>query len=241
MGAAAMSTHREEVFHKLTIAEPLTPAMVVLLIVFAVVFALQIAVPPFREFALDYLALDTGAFLAKGRLWEAVTSMFLHGSVCHFVSNMAFFWFFGSLLANSWRQREFLAFFFACGVVGSLCFHVLGSLAYEAPQKGLGASGAVTGIMVGCALACGERIVLAFFLIPMKLRYFVAFCLAIDILVLIGTTSLAQAAHLGGAACGAAYLKFVWWRQRHLAGAARGTAKARSRIDGLEFMDDGRR
>jgi membrane associated rhomboid family serine protease len=95
--------------------------------------------------------------------------------------------------------------------------------------------------MVGCAMVCGDRMVLAFFVIPTRLKYFAAFCLALDVLVLIGTTGLAEAAHLGGAVCGAIYLKLVWWRQRRLAGVARGTARARSRIDGLEFMDDGRR
>jgi len=100
----------------------------------------------------------------------------------------------------------------------------------------------VMGIMVGCALACGERVVLAFFFIPMKLWHFVAICLALDLLVLIGTGGLAEVAHVGGAVCGAVYIKFAWWRQRRLAGGGSGRApKVRSRIEGLEFPDDERR
>jgi membrane associated rhomboid family serine protease len=237
-----MSTyHRDEVFRRLTIAEPLTPAMVTLLIAFAAVFALQLAAPPFNQFALNYLAMDTGAFLAKGRVWQAVTAIFLHGSVCHFLMNMMFFWFFGSLLANSWRQREFLSFFFTCGLVASLCFFAIGAVAFPAPVKGLGASGAVMGLMAGCALVCGDRIVLAFFFIPMKLKHFVAVCLALDLLVLIGTGGLAEAAHVGGAVCGAVYIKLAWWRQRRLAGGSCRGPKVHSRIEGLEFPDDERR
>jgi len=238
-----MSSYRDEAFTRVTIAEPLTWPMVVLLIVFAVVFALQIAVPPFARFALDYLAMDTGAFLARWRLWQAVTAIFLHGGVCHFMGNMMFFWFFGSLLANSWRPRDFLAFFFTCGIVSSLCFYLFNAATSPTPVKGFGASGAVMGIMVGCAMACGDRLVLAFFLIPMRLKYFVAICLALDLLLLIGTVDdgVGHVAHLGGAACGFVYLKLVWRRQRALAGTAQGKARARSRIGGLEVMDDERR
>ncbi len=237
------SHHRDEVFRKLAIAEPLTLPMVVLLVVFAVIFALQIAVPPFRRFAEDYLAMDSQAFLGKLRLWQALTAMFLHGSPCHFIGNMAFFWFFGSLVANAWRRRDFLAFFFTCGVVASLCFWAFNGLTSAKPVKGFGASGAVMGLMIACAMVYGERTVLAFFMIPMRIKYFVAIALALDILLLVGTVEdgVGHCAHIGGAICGAAYLKVAWWRQRRQAGEARGPGKAKSRIGGLEIMDDGRR
>ena len=48
--------------------------------------------------------------------------------------------------------------------------------------KGLGASGAVMGLMVAAAMIYGERMFLAFFVIPMKVKYFVANCLALDLL-----------------------------------------------------------
>ncbi len=238
-----MSTyHRDEVFRRLTIAEPLTRAMVTLLIAFAAVFALQLAVPPFNQFAVDYLAMDTGAFLAKGRVWQAVTAIFLHADPCHFIGNMMFFWFFGSLLANSWRPREFLSFFFTCGIVASLCFYAIGSVASAKPRPGLGASGAVMGLMMGCAMVCGERIILAFFFIPMKLKHFAAIFLVLGLLVLVGTGGLAEVAHAGGAVCGVVYIKLAWRRQRHLAGGgSRRAPKVRSRIEGLEFPDDERR
>ena len=239
-----MSQHRRlEVFTKLTIAEPLNWPMVMLLISFAVVFALQLAVPPFNRFAHAYLVMDTSAFLAKGRVWQAVTSIFLHGSVCHFVGNMIFLWFFGSLLSNAWRPREFLTFFFTCGIVSSLCFYVFNILRTSQPVRGLGASGAVLGVMIACAMIYGDRIVLAFLFIPMKIKHFVAFSVAIDILCVVGTVEdgVGHVAHLGGAICAAIYLKVMWRLQSGLAGVARGKAKASSRIGGLEVMDDDKR
>jgi membrane associated rhomboid family serine protease len=232
--------HRRQVFRNLAIAEPLTPALMALLLAFAVVFVLQMVVPPFQAFALDCLALDTHAFLGRLHLWQAVTSMFLHGSVCHFLSNMVFLWFFGSLLANAWRAREFLVYFFTCGIVASLCFFAFNALRTPAAVKGLGASGAVMGLMIACAMVYGDRVVFAFFMIPMKLKYFVAIALAVDVLAVCATVQdgVGHAAHLGGAICGVVYLKAMRRRQNRLAGVTTGRAAAGSRMGGIEVMDD---
>ena len=230
---------------RLTFAEPLTPTMVVLLLLFTVVFVLWMVVPPFQTFALAYLAMDTATFLHKLHLWQPVTAMFLHGGVCHFIGNMVFLWFFGSGIANAWKRREFLKYFFVCGIVASLCFYVFNVFRTPAGApgiKGLGASGAVFGIMIAYAMALGDRIILAFFMIPMKAKYFVGICLAIETLLLVQASpdGVSHVAHLGGAVCGAVYLKVVWRQQGRLAGVTRGKATAASRIRGLEVMDDER-
>jgi len=59
-------TYRREVFGKLAMAEPLTRTMAVLLAVFAAVFALQIAVRPFREFVFNYPFQPAGGPGIKG-------------------------------------------------------------------------------------------------------------------------------------------------------------------------------
>ena len=236
--------HRRDVLSRITLAEPLTWPIAALLILIAVVFDLCLAVPPFRSFAIAYLAMDTSAFLARLRLWQAVTSIFVHIDPCHFISNAVFLWFFGSALANAWRPREFLTFFFTCGIVASVCFYVFNL--FRTPPMGMagfvgfGASGAVMGIMIAYAMIFGERIILAFFMIPMKAKYFVAICIAIDLLATCGSVQdgVGHVAHLGGAICGAVYLKVAWRSQRGLAGVTRGKARADSRISGLEVMDD---
>ena len=108
------------------------------------------------------------------------------------------------------------------------------------PCVGLGASGAVLGVMIACAMIYGDRMVIVFFLVPMKIKHFVAIGVAIDILSVVGTVQdgVGHVAHLGGAVCAAVYLKVAWHRQRGLAGATHGSAKAGSRIGGLEVMDD---
>ena len=215
--------------------------MAALLITFTVVFLLQVVVPPFGRFAVGHLALDTAAFLGKLHLWQAVTAIFLHGGVQHFLFNMIFLWFFGSALANAWRRREFVVYFLTCGIVASLCFYGFNVARLPAGTsiKGLGASGAIFGLMIAYAMVFGNRTMLAFFMIPMKAKYFVAICFAIEILILWTATAdgVAHIAHIGGAICGVIYLKVAWRGQARLAGRTRGRAAASSRIGGLEVMD----
>jgi membrane associated rhomboid family serine protease len=192
--------------------------------------------------ALDYLAMDTAGFISKLRLWQPLTAIFLHGNLAHFLGNMVFLWFFGSALANAWRRREFLGYFFLCGVAASLLFFLF-NVFRSGSIKGLGASGAVFGLMIAYAMVFGERTILAFFMIPMKAKHFVAICFAIEILMLFAggrDDGVAHIAHLGGAVCGAVCLKLVWRRQAQQAGETDRRARASSRIGGLEIMDEDR-
>lgn len=222
-------------------AEPPNATMVTLLVVFAVVFLLQMLFPPFDELARLYLAMNTATFLSRLHLWQAVTAMFLHDGIWHFVTNMIFFWFFGSALANAWRKREFLGYFLLCGIAGSLCFFALNFLG-AGPEgvTGLGASGGVFGLMIAYAMVYGERVLVAFFLIPMRAKFFVAICFGIQFIVLWrgGAGGASNFAQVGGAVAGAIALKVVWRRQDRFAGPASGPGAASSRMGGLEIMDD---
>jgi membrane associated rhomboid family serine protease len=211
--------------------------MVILLGSFTGVFLLQVLIKPFGDFALEYLALDTSECVAGLRVWQFITAIFLHGSIQHFVVNMVFLWFLGSALANAWRAREFITFFLVSGLSGSISFYVFGFFC-EAPVVGLGASGAIFGLMAAYAMVYGDRTILAFFMIPMKAKWFIAILLALELLVLwTGTPDgVAHIAHLGGAAAGFLYLKVVWKTQDVLAGGGDKPANAKSRMSGLEVM-----
>jgi len=233
-----------EVRIRLTFAEPLDRVTATLLVVFTTVYLLQELVPPLNRFALTYLALDTATFLARFYLWQAVTAIFLHGSVCHFGGNMVFFWFFGSALSNGWKHRDFLVYFFICGIGASLCFYFFNVLRVPPGGpgiKGLGASGAVFGLMVAYAIVYGDRIILAFFMIPMKAKHFIGICIAIELLIVYKGVQdgIGHVTHLAGAVIGALYLKLVWRQQKGLAGVSRQRAATGSRMGGLEVMDDG--
>lgn len=224
---------------RLTVAEPLTATMKWMLILFTGFFLLWFLWPAFQAFALQYLALHPDRFLKEGCLWQAVSCIFLHAGIMHFLGNMIFFWVFGSALANAWRRREFLCFFFTCGIGASLFAHGYDLLVRTHPVPSVGASGAIFGLMIGYAMVFGERQILAFFLIPMQAKHFVAILFAIELLLVWrgAQDGVGHVAHVMGGVCGGVYLKVQRWRERAAAGQAAPQA-ARSRFAGLEAYDD---
>ncbi len=204
----------------------------------AVVFLLQLLVPPFNRFAVNCLAHDTAAFIARGRLWQAVTAIFLHGSIPHLLGNMFFLMMFGFWLAHDWRWQEFLGYFLFCGVMGSVFFHVFNCLRRQ-PAIGLGASGAVFGIMIAAAMIYGQRVVQFFGIVPLKVRTLAAICFGLEIVLLLAAVQdgVGHIAHLGGAVAGAVLLKAVWARRKTRAGRVAAPTANHNRIGGLEFFE----
>jgi membrane associated rhomboid family serine protease len=73
-----------------------------------------------------------------------VTSIFLHGSLLHLISNMWSLWIFGDNAEDLYGHVGFLFFYIFCGVAASI-LHI-----YVYPNSGtpvVGASGAIAGIM----------------------------------------------------------------------------------------------
>src|SRR5207237_3951820 len=54
-----------------------------------------------------------------------VTSLFLHGGVVHLLGNMVYLWVFGGAVEDSFGRWRYLAFYIACGAIGSLTHTLL--------------------------------------------------------------------------------------------------------------------
>ena len=96
-----------------------SPAVTGLLIANAAVFAAGMLVPAWRE-----QLVDVGAFWFPANdhfgVWQAVSYMFLHGSMGHIFFNMFALASFGSILERQWGAARFLIFYFLCGVGAGL-------------------------------------------------------------------------------------------------------------------------
>lgn len=162
----------------------------------------------------NWLLLDVDRVL-HGEIWRLVTCAFLHSesSVFHIIINMLFLWWFGSDVEDLYGPREFLTFYLTAAAAGSVAF-VLGSLAGVPGDKALGASGAVTAVMVLCALHYPTRVIYVFFFLPLPIWIFVLFLVALDVFGILGAggpgQNVAFSGHLGGAAFAFAYYKFHW-------------------------------
>jgi membrane associated rhomboid family serine protease len=167
----------------------------------------------------DWFMLDTNEVL-HGQVWRLVTSAFLHSTDMsgyltgtHLLFNMICLWWFGSDVEQLYGRKEFLAFYLSAAVSGSLAY-VIWQLATNERNPALGASGAVTGLLVLCALHFPGRTVLLFMFLPMPIWLFAVVSVAKDVIVLFSPVRIpiGVTAHLGGAA-----FAFVYWKyQRRL-------------------------
>jgi rhomboid protease GluP len=97
------------------------------------------------EFKPDYLA-DVGGnfspYTTDGQWWRLVSAMFLHSGLMHLVFNMYALYSFGLLAERLYGTKAFLGIYLLAGVVGSC-----GTLLFSSNAVGVGASGAIFGIM----------------------------------------------------------------------------------------------
>jgi membrane associated rhomboid family serine protease len=82
--------------------------------------------------------------MAGEAVFTFISSMFLHAGLFHLLANSFFLWIFADNVEDVFGHILFIAFYLACGVCASLAF-LLVHAGSEVP--GLGASGAVSGIM----------------------------------------------------------------------------------------------
>lgn len=185
------------------------------------------------------LWLDPTAVL-DGQVWRLLTYSFLHDpfDLLHILFNMLFLWWFGSELEGMYGQKEFLTFYLVAALVGGVG-HELQYLVTGHPIPALGASGAVTAVMVLYAFHFPRRTILLFFILPVPIWALVVFQVAQDAFHLFGNraTGVAVAVHLGGAAFAAAYYNFHW-RLTGFLGGWRAWRRQRSRPNLKVFRPD---
>lgn len=169
------------------------------------------AAPGDPGFFTSAFALERSLVL-EGQVWRLLTYAFLHdpSSLWHILFNMLFLWWFGSDMEDLLGPREFLAFYLVAALVGGLAFMFAGLVG---AQDGIciGASGAVTSVLVLCAFYYPSRIILVFFL-PVPIWLFVGFQVAQDAFTFLNRTptSVAVSVHLGGALFGFLYFRYKW-------------------------------
>jgi membrane associated rhomboid family serine protease len=160
----------------------------------------------------DLFILDTSAVL-HGQVWRLLTYAFLHdpGTWQHIFFNLLFLWWFGSDVETVYGTREFLCFYLASAVAGGVAFTGWALVTHD-PARCLGASGAVTAVLVLCACHFPTRIVLVMMILPVPIWLFVLFQVAQDAFAFVGNvkTTTAVLVHLAGAAVGFLYYKTQW-------------------------------
>ncbi len=143
--------------------------------------------------------------------WQIGTYAFLHGSFNHLFFNMLGLWMFGGELEQVWGQKRFVQFY-AASVVAAALTQLLVNALLGTVAPTIGASGGLFGLLLAFAMIFPNRIILLFFVIPMKAKYLVALYGLVELYqgAYVLNSGVAHFAHLGGMLGGLLTLRY--WR-----------------------------
>jgi membrane associated rhomboid family serine protease len=151
------------------------------------------------------------------RIWQPFTYLFLHdvNSIWHILTNMFMLWMFGRELELVWGKNRFLRYYFLTGV-GAGIINVIVKTVPALFGHGfsyvptIGASGAIFGIMIACAILFPDRRVYLFPIpVAMSMRVVVGIMAALTFLGTfgLGDDNVSHLCHLGGMLVGYFYLR----------------------------------
>jgi membrane associated rhomboid family serine protease len=155
-----------------------------------------------------------GPGVLQGQVWRLLTYAFLHstgGMPWHIIFNMLFLWWFGHEMEEMYGPREFTIFYLVAAFLGGVAY-ILWSWLRDNPVPCVGASGAVTAVMVLYAFHYPRRVIYLWWFLPVPIWLFVGFQVAQDAFVFTSGmhTTTAVTVHLAGAAFGFGYYKGNW-------------------------------
>ena len=149
--------------------------------------------------------------------WQLITYQFVHADFWHLFFNMVFgLWMFGMEVEHAWGSKKFLIYYLSCGVVAGISQLVLSPIFEPALGPTVGASGAIYGVLIAFAAIFPDRYIYLYFLIPLKVKYFVMILIVFGVISVGGQGNVANLAHLGGALGG--YLYILYDRRRLISG-----------------------
>ena len=145
-------------------------------------------------------------------IWQPITYMFIHGDLFHVLINMFVLWMFGSEMESIWGRAQFLRYYFLTGVGSGLVWLLFNT--GQSYSVLIGASGAIYGILIAYGMMFPNRTVYLYFMIPIKVKWFVVFLGAVAFLSSFNNnTNISHLTHLSGMVIGFVYLRYYWhWK-----------------------------
>lgn len=164
---------------------------------------------------MDDLFGLSGEGLMSGMVWQPVTYQFLHAGFFHLLVNMLGLWFAGNILERLLGVPRFVQLYLLSGVAGGLM-----QMLYDSNIVLVGASGSVCGLIAAFSTLYPRMPITAllFFVIPVRMR---AMWLGISVVVISAILlvsgmfgNIGNAAHIGGAVAGFAWVRIAQYRRR---------------------------
>jgi membrane associated rhomboid family serine protease len=200
----------------------ITPAVQWLIVANVVVYIFELLLQTFSgpsayTWFVGHFGLIPSGVVPGLRIWQPFTYLFLHdaSTIWHILSNMFVLYMFGRELEIAWGRNRFLQYYFLTGVGAGLINVIVktvpvlwGHSPSDVPT--IGASGAIFGVLLACAILFPDRQVIMFPIpIKMSMRTFVIVMTALEFLGTfgLGGDNISHICHLGGMLIGYVYLR----------------------------------
>lgn len=191
----------------------MSPVVLVFLLVNSGVFVAWLLLGS-NPYMIDNFLISWNA-LAEGRYWTLVTSEFSHILFIHFFLNMYVLASFGPIVEQIIGSARFFVFYMAAAIIASFGHAGVSALILNKPElPALGASGAISGVILLFSLMFPRARILLFGVIPVSALIGALLFVGLDVAGLIwqaegGGLPIGHGAHLGGAATGVLYYFLV--------------------------------
>ncbi len=173
--------------------------------------------PPLERFLVENFVVSW-THVASGRVWTLVTAAFSHIELWHLLFNLVVLASFGPVVERLLGTATFVRFYLAAAAVSSLTHSLTSAFLLGRPGlAALGASGALSAVLMLFALTFPRHKILIFGIIPVPALLGALAFVGLDLWGLVaqsrgGGLPIGHGAHLGGAAFGAAM--YWMWRDR---------------------------
>lgn len=163
--------------------------------------------------------------LLEGRYWTLLTSVFSHNMLLHLLLNMFVLSSFGPIMVTTLGTARFLRFYLTAGILSSLAHAAVSAFLLHQPElPALGASGAISGLILLFSLLYPRQKILLFGFIPLPAVFGAVIFVLLDLWGLYaqaegGGLPIGHGAHLGGALTGGIYYLMIRRNMRRGLGA----------------------
>jgi membrane associated rhomboid family serine protease len=202
------------------------------------------------EILSRYFALNTLSIRRSFELWRLCTYSFLHGlyDILHIGFNMLMLWMFSRPLISDYGEKRFLNFYLLAGIFAGLCTCIV-DIVMNKYSTVVGASGAVTALLVLFALHYPNQEIYPFGLFPIKAKWLVGILIFLDLFAMtnpVNHRGISFTTHLGGAVFGFIYFRYSgsvasywekWKRRRQTTLGKKAAASSRQAKEAMEDID----
>ena len=169
-----------------------------------VIFLITYFIPQLKY----YLSLNVGLVIYRKMYWQFMTYMFIHQGFMHIFFNMLGLLFFGFAIEKAIGSKEFLLFYFICGIASGLFSFVIYYFTGSYRIFLMGASGAIYAVLFAYAVCFPRSRLYVWGILPVPAPILVLAYAIIEVVEqFVSSSNIAHMTHLFGFA--AAWLYFL--------------------------------